>query len=171
MRGAQVRHGCAAGVWESAWVRGGGAWRRRRVACVGRVPPCNGAGAWERCADGRLRGWAMRCLPAVRRRACVDAWSSAASGGSFRAVAPVTVWGTAPILRGGRVLYGKVPNNVYSQGNEKMDKYGKNCSTRRSTPRHPIAMASTTKPPDPMPCALAVIPLPESRQGFFRNRD
>ena len=43
-----------------------------------------------------------------------------------------------------------------------MAKYGKNRSTRRSTPRHPIAMASTAKPPDPMPCALAAILLPES---------
>ena len=34
---------------------------------------------------------------------------------------------------------------------------------RRSTPRHPIAIASTTKPPDPMPYALAAILLPESR--------
>jgi hypothetical protein len=32
-----------------------------------------------------------------------------------------------------------------------------------ATHRHPIAMASTAKPPDPMPCALAVILLPESR--------
>jgi len=39
----------------------------------------------------------------------------------------------------------------------------KNRSTRRSTPSHPIAMASTAKPPDPMPCALAAILLPESR--------
>jgi hypothetical protein len=45
----------------------------------------------------------------------------------------------------------------------KMVKYEKNRSTRRSTPRHPIAMASTAKPPDPMPCALAAILLPESR--------
>ena len=45
---------------------------------------------------------------------------------------------------------------------EKMAKYEKNRSTRRSTPRHPIAMASTAKPPDPMPCALAAILLPES---------
>jgi len=44
----------------------------------------------------------------------------------------------------------------------KMAKYEKNRSTRRSTPRHPIAMASTAKPPDPMPCALASILLPES---------
>ena len=34
---------------------------------------------------------------------------------------------------------------------------------RRSTPRHPIAIASTTKPPDPMPYALAAILLPELR--------
>ena len=46
-------------------------------------------------------------------------------------------------------------------GERKMAKYEKNRSTRRSTPRHPIAMASA-KPPDPMPCALAAILLPES---------
>jgi hypothetical protein len=39
----------------------------------------------------------------------------------------------------------------------------KNRSPRRSTPRHPITIASTAKPPDPMTCALAVILLPESR--------
>ncbi len=39
----------------------------------------------------------------------------------------------------------------------------KNRSPRRSTTRHPITIASTAKPPDPMPCALAVILLPESR--------
>jgi hypothetical protein len=38
----------------------------------------------------------------------------------------------------------------------------KNCSPRRSTPRHPITMVSTAKPPDPMSCALAAILLPES---------
>ena len=43
-----------------------------------------------------------------------------------------------------------------------MAKYEKNRSTRRSTPRHPIAMASTAKSPDPMPCALTAILLPES---------
>ena len=43
-----------------------------------------------------------------------------------------------------------------------MAKYEKNRSTRSSTPRHPIAMASTAKPPDPMPCALTTILLPES---------
>jgi len=30
----------------------------------------------------------------------------------------VTVWGTVRILRGGRVIYGKVPNNAYSQGSQ-----------------------------------------------------
>ena len=38
----------------------------------------------------------------------------------------------------------------------------KNRSTRRSTPRHPITMASTAKHPDPMPCALVAILLPEA---------
>ena len=44
-----------------------------------------------------------------------------------------------------------------------MAKYEKKRSARRSTPRHPITMASTAEPPDPMPCALAVILLPVSR--------
>ena len=103
-------HGCG----------GGGAWRRWWVAGVGRVPPCNGTGAWERCAVGCIRDWVTRCLPAVRRRACVDVWASAASDGSFRAVAPVAVWATELILCGGRVLYGKVPNNAYSQGSQEL---------------------------------------------------
>jgi hypothetical protein len=120
MRGAQVRHGCEAGVWDAAWVRGGGAWHRGWVACVGRVPPYNGAGAWERCAVGRVRGWVTWCLPTVLRRACVDAWASAASDGSFRAGAPVAVWDTVRILCGGRVIYGKVPNNAYSQGSQEL---------------------------------------------------
>jgi hypothetical protein len=38
----------------------------------------------------------------------------------------------------------------------------KNRSIRRSTPRHPITMASTVESPDPMTCALAAILLPES---------
>jgi len=44
-----------------------------------------------------------------------------------------------------------------------MAKYEKKRSARRSTPRHPITMASTDETPDPMPCALAAILLPESR--------
>ena len=43
-----------------------------------------------------------------------------------------------------------------------MAKYEKNRSTHRSTLRHPIDMASTAKSPDPMPCALAAVLLPES---------
>jgi hypothetical protein len=39
----------------------------------------------------------------------------------------------------------------------------KSRSPWRSTPRHPIVMASTAKPPDPMPCALSAVLLPESR--------
>jgi hypothetical protein len=40
-----------------------------------------------------------------------------------------------------------------------------NRSPRSSAPRHPVAMASTAKPPDPMPSsgALAAVLLPESR--------
>ena len=47
----------------------------------------------------------------------------------------------------------------------------KNRSPQRSTPRHPIAMASTAKPPDPMPCELAAVLLPESRaHGFHMQK-
>ena len=65
--GVKVRRGCAEGVGATTWVRGGGACRRGWVSSV----PL----AAERA---RLRG-----------RTCVDAWAGAASGGSFRAVAPV----------------------------------------------------------------------------------
>ena len=44
-----------------------------------------------------------------------------------------------------------------------MAKYEKKRSARRSTSRHPITMASTAEPPNPIPCALASILLPESR--------
>jgi hypothetical protein len=36
-----------------------------------------------------------------------------------------------------------------------MAKSTKNRSPQRSTPRHPIALASTARTPDPMTCALA----------------
>ena len=72
------------------------------------------------CASGRVEGWSTQCLPTVWGQACVDAWAGAESGGSFRAVAQVAVWGTALILRGRRVLYGKVPNNAYTQGSQEL---------------------------------------------------
>ena len=51
-----------------------------------------------------------------------------------------------------------------------MAKYERKRSARRSTPRHPITMASTAEPPDPMPCALAAILLPESRAPVCHTR-
>ncbi len=121
-----VHAGCAS----AAWVHGGslgndmGAGRRCLAPRVGGVrwsgPPCGGAAAWGLCAGGRVGVWSTRCLPNVRGRACVDAWAGAASGGSFRAVASVVVWGMARLLRGGRVLYGKVPNTAYSQGSQEL---------------------------------------------------
>ena len=50
VRGARVRRGCAAGAWTPAWVRGGGAWRRGRAACVSRVP------SYVKALTGRARG-------------------------------------------------------------------------------------------------------------------
>jgi len=53
-----------------------------------------------------------------------------------------------------------------------MAKYEKKRSARRSTPRRPITMASTAEPPDPIPCALAVILLPASHaSGCGMQRD
>jgi hypothetical protein len=114
MRDTQVRRGCTAGVWATTWVRGGAEGRRRTL--VG--SPCSGAGTLGQCVDGRMG--ATRCLPPVRGRAWVDDWAGAASGGSFRAVAPVAVWGMSRLLREERVLYGKVPNNAYSQGSQEL---------------------------------------------------
>jgi hypothetical protein len=104
------RRGCGGAVPDTA----GG----RRVL-VG-SPLVSAAGVWGQFTGGRVGGRTTRCLPAVRGRACVDAWAGAASGGYFRAVAPVVIWGAAQLLRGGRVLYGKVPNNEYSQGTQEL---------------------------------------------------
>ena len=61
------------------------------------------------------------------------------------------------------VSYLSTPLGVhYYKKDFEMAKYERKRSARRSTPRHPITMASTAEPPDPMPCALAAILLPES---------
>jgi len=49
-------------------------------------------------ARGRVVGRSTLCLPAVRSRACVNAWAGAASGGSFRDVAQVAVGGLRLML-------------------------------------------------------------------------
>ena len=50
-----------------------------------------------------MENWAAQCLPAVQGWVRVDAWAGAASGGSFRAVAPVAVSGVRLLLLGRRV--------------------------------------------------------------------
>jgi hypothetical protein len=67
-----------------------------------------------------MGGWSTQCLPAVRGRVCVDAWAGAASGGSFRTVAPVSVCSMARLMRAELAPYGKVPNNTYSQGSQEL---------------------------------------------------
>ena len=47
----------------------------------------------ERCAGGRVGGLSSLCLPGVQGSVRVDAWAGASSGGSFRAVAPVSISG------------------------------------------------------------------------------
>ena len=112
MRGAGafgpfLRAGCAGAAWVSGGSLGSGmrAGRRCLAPRVGGVrwlsPPCIDADTCGRCAGGLVGGWATRCLPAVRGRACVDAWAGDASGGSFGAFAQVAVCGIARLLRGG----------------------------------------------------------------------
>jgi len=89
VQSARVRRGCAAGAWAPAWVRGGGAWRCGRAACVSRVPRRSDTDACRHWPGDRVGNWATRCLPAVRGRACVGAWAGeAASGGPFGACMP-----------------------------------------------------------------------------------
>ena len=83
----------------------GGVRDRPVPAC--RVRSCAGRASW--------------CLSAVRSRACVDAWAGAASGGSFRSVTPVVIWGLGLLLRGERVDYGNSPDNAYSQGVQELN--------------------------------------------------
>jgi len=59
-------------------------------------------------------------LTSVRCRACVDAWAGAASCGSFRAVAPVAIWGLGLLLHEPLVKYENTPNNAYSQGGQEL---------------------------------------------------
>jgi hypothetical protein len=51
----------------------------------------------------------------------VDAWGGAASIGSFRAVASVSIWDLGLLLRESFVDYGNAPDNAYSQGGQELD--------------------------------------------------
>ena len=86
--------------------------RRRREpgqlrGCGGSVPVSTG---------GRVGGWSVQCLPAVRGWVRVDALAGAASSGSFRAVALVV----GLLLREGRVGCRNVPNNAYAQDDQEL---------------------------------------------------
>ena len=101
---------------------GGGAWHSGWTEAVGRVLIAEGhawGGGVRVC--GRVAGRATLCLPTVQIRACVDAWTGAASGGSLRAVAPVSVWVLGLMLYGDRVDYGNAPDNAYSQGDQELN--------------------------------------------------
>jgi hypothetical protein len=56
----------------------------------------------------------------VRGWVCVDVWAGTASGGSFRAVAPVAVSGIGLLLRWERVGCGNVPDSAYAQGGQEL---------------------------------------------------
>ena len=51
----------------------------------------------------------------------MDAWAGAASCGSLRAVAPVSVWGVGMLIYGDRVDYGNTSDNAYSQGVQELN--------------------------------------------------
>jgi len=61
----RMRRGCAAGAWTPAWVRGDGAWRRGRAACVSREPGCSDADA-----IARLLRWGPVLCRKVTNDAC-----------------------------------------------------------------------------------------------------
>jgi hypothetical protein len=73
-------HGCRGAVHDA--VHGSFCWSG---------PDRRGAHVSGWYAGGRVGGWTTLCLPAVRGPVCVDTWAGAASGGSFRAVAPGAV--------------------------------------------------------------------------------
>ena len=156
--GPFLRAGCAGAAWVHGGSLGsgmsaGGLCLATLVGCVRwSGPPCRGAGAWRRCAGGRVGGWATRCPPAVRGWAYVDAWAGAAAGGSFRTVAPVTVWGMTLPLHGGRVLCGKVPNHAYSQGSQELSASAGACSPGSLADAQRSAVACPLRTP---PCAPA----------------
>ena len=109
-RESERRPGCREGVdWHRGWAE-----------TVGR-PARDGAQLGGVRAHGRVSGRAKLCLPTVRSRACVDAWAGEASGGSFRTVAPVAVWGLGLLLREALVDYGNAPDNAYSQGGQELN--------------------------------------------------
>ena len=49
------------------------------------------------------------------------------SGGSFRTVALVSVWGLGLMIHGGGVDYGNTPDNAYSQGSEELNASAGTC--------------------------------------------
>ena len=51
----------------------------------------------------------------------MDTWAGSSSGGSFWAVAQVSVWGLGLLLRESLVDYGNSPDNANSQGGKELN--------------------------------------------------
>ena len=83
--------------------------------------------------------------------------NKAAAGGSFRAVAPVAVWGMARLLRGGRVLCGKVPNNAYSQGSQELIASAGACSPGSLADAQGSAVACPPPHASLRPCLICAL--------------
>jgi hypothetical protein len=96
-----ARAACVGGGSRGNCVGAGGRCLTQLVVCVclsGAAPspaPMSG-----RCVGGHVGGLSALCLPTVRGSVRVDSWAGAASGVSFRAVAPVAISGIRVLLRG-----------------------------------------------------------------------
>jgi hypothetical protein len=108
-----MQRGRASGVGATPWVPGGGAWHRGWAEAIGRR-----ARDWEHLGGVRACGCvadrAAWCLPAVRSRACVDAWTGAVSCGSFQTVPQVAIWVLGLLLYADLEDYGNAPDNAFS---------------------------------------------------------
>ncbi len=109
LRESGYRHGCGEAAWLRWW-----------SVCVGLVPL---ASAQTRADGVRADAWGAGRQCVFPQCGVGHAW---ALGLVWRPVslsglfAPVVVSGMAQLLRGGRVLFGKVPNNAYSQGSQEL---------------------------------------------------
>ena len=111
------REVCVGGVSLGNGVGAGGRCLLPRVGGIRWSGPARGPAPMSgRCVGGRVGGWSVQCLPAVRGWVRVDALAGAASSGSFRAVALVV----GLLLREGRVGCRNVPNNAYAQDDQEL---------------------------------------------------
>ncbi len=92
----------------------------------------------------------------------MDAWASAESGVSFRALAPATVSSIGLLLRGERVGSENVPNNAYAQDSQELGASGGACRGG--------SLAGARFRPLPAPPASLSAPLPDMFLAFCASK-